>query len=270
MNVLSRRHPALVLGISLLTILTAGCDVSLGNGEFGLGASGRASDTWTRSYTVAPGGRVEIQNTNGIIEVEQSTEPTVEVRAERTARASTDEDAKALLAKVEIVEAVAADSVRLETKTPRSFGRGGVEVKYFVKVPAGLHIVPGTTNGRIRLTALSNDVDASTTNGGVHGERLSGSVTARSTNGGIDLAMTSLGKDGVRASTTNGGVAVEIPADAKADVSVHVTNGGIGIDNLRVETTGDQNRRHLEGRLNGGGPPIDLSTTNGGIRLTGK
>ena len=269
MNALPRRRPALVLALGLVTLLTAGCDVSLGNGEFSLSASGRATDTWTRSYTVAPGGRFAIQNTNGIIEIEQGTGPAVEVRAERTARASTDEDAKALLAKIEMVETVAPDSVRIETKTPRSYGRGGVEVKYYVKVPEGLHVAPHTTNGGIKLTGLTNDIDASTTNGGVHGEGLAGSVSAESTNGGIDLSIASLGKDGVRASTTNGGIGVDVPADIKADVSVRVTNGGIGVDNLQVETT-EQNRRHLEGRINGGGPRIELSTTNGGIHLTGK
>lgn len=270
MNALPSGRAALVVGVSLLATLAAGCDISLGNGEFSLGASGRASDTWTHSYTVADGGRVEIVNTNGAIVVEQGDGPAVDIRAERLARASTDEDAKTLLGKVQIVETVTPDSVRLETKAPRSFGRGGVEVKYFLKVPRSLHLLPSTTNGRITLTGLANDVQASTTNGGVQGDGLTGSIVATSTNGGIALTMKSLGSGGVRAETTNGGVSVELPADARANVTAHVTNGGIGVENLKIETVGDQNRRRLEGRLNGGGPPVELSTTNGGIRLSGK
>jgi Toastrack DUF4097 len=270
MNALPFRRLALAAGLALLALNAAACDISLGNGEFSLGASGRAADTWTHSYTVAEGGRVEVVNTNGTIEVEQSAGPTLEVTAERTAKAATDEDAKALLAKVRIDEAVTPESVRLETKAPKSYGRGGVEVKYFLKVPQGLRVAPHTSNGTITLTRLTNDIDASTTNGGIHGEELTGSVAASTTNGGIALTIKGLGKAGVRAETTNGGVAVELPADAGADVAVQVTNGGIGLDNLRLETTGDQSRRHVEGRLNGGGPRVELSTTNGGIRLTGK
>ena len=48
-----------------------------------------------------------------------------------------------------------------------------------------------------------------------------------------------------------------------------MTNGGLGVENLNIVST-DQNRRHLEGTLNGGGPSIELGTTNGGISLKGK
>ncbi len=45
------------------------------------------------------------------------------------------------------------------------------------------------------------------------------------------------------------------------------TNGGISVgsmDNLEVT---ENSRRHLEGKLNGGGTQVELSTTNGGVRL---
>jgi DUF4097 and DUF4098 domain-containing protein YvlB len=252
-------------------IVAGACDVNIGNGEFNVGmASGRASDSWTRSYTVSAGGTVEIQNGNGSVDVTQGSAATVEVHAERIAKASSDEAAKALLARIEIVETVKPDAVRLETRAPKSSGRGGTEVKYSMKIPPGLSVRVRNTNGAITLTGLSNQVDVSTTNGGVRGENLSGTVEASTTNGGVDLALSKLGAGGLRAESTNGGVSVEIPADSKADVSAHVMNGGIGLHNLKLETLGDQTRRRVEGRLNGGGPRVELSTTNGGIRLAGK
>jgi hypothetical protein len=84
------------------------------------------------------------------------------------------------------------------------------------------------------------------------------------TNGGVRLALRGVGKGGLRAETVNGGVNVELPKDAGANVSARVVNGGLGVDNLQIETIGEQNRRRLEGKLNGGGPPIELGTTNGG------
>ena len=36
------------------------------------------------------------------------------------------------------------------------------------------------------------------------------------------------------------------------------------------DSTGDNNRRRLEGRLNGGGPRIQIEGTNGGIRLSAR
>jgi hypothetical protein len=41
-------------------------------------------------------------------------------------------------------------------------------------------------------------------------------------------------------------------------------------DQLAVESTGEKNRRRLEGRLNGGGSRVELATTNGGIHITGR
>ena len=75
----------------------AGCDVRAGDGGFSIDlASGRASDEWKKTYTVAAGGRFEVKNTNGTVTIEQGTDDaTVEVRAERVAKASSDEAAQA-------------------------------------------------------------------------------------------------------------------------------------------------------------------------------
>ena len=45
------------------------------------------------------------------------------------------------------------------------------------------------------------------------------------------------------------------------------TNGGISVGSLDNFEVSEKSRRHLEGRLNGGGTEIELQTTNGGIRL---
>src|SRR5438067_1605076 len=70
----------------------------------------------------------------------------------------------------------------------------------------------------------------------------------------------------VRIGTTSGGVVLTVPESAKADVTATCTNGGIQISGAKLEIS-EQSRRRLEGRLNGGGTPIELHTTNGGVRL---
>jgi hypothetical protein len=266
------RHRVLpVVLVAALAFGTAACDVNIGGGDFNLGvASGRATDEWSRKYQVASGGRFEVVNVNGQVQVEQATGSDVEVRAERIAKASTDQAAKELLGKVEMAETKTADGVKLETKTPKNWGRGGVEVKYFIKVPAGVKVAAQTTNGGIRLVNISNQVVATTVNGGVNGDGLTGAVEATTTNGGIDLSLGAVAEGGVRAETVNGGVVVSVPRDAKADVRASVVNGGLSVGDLPVETIGAQSRRRLEGKLNGGGPQIVIGAVNGGVRLAGQ
>lgn len=270
MSRLYRSRLTAITGCLVLALSGIACDVSLGNGDFSLGlVSGQAVDTWTRSYPVSSGARFEIVNVNGLVQVEPGEGSTIEIRAERKAKASSDESAKELLGKVEMLEDAKPESVRVEAKPPKTF-RGGVEVQFYAKVPAGVRVIARTVNGGIKLMKAPNDIEASTTNGGVEADQVSGTLRVTTTNGGVRLALSGLGKGGLYAQTVNGGVNVELPKDASANLSARVVNGGLGVDNLQLETIGERTRRRLEGKLNGGGPPIDLATTNGGIHLTGK
>jgi len=67
-------------------------------------------------------------------------------------------------------------------------------------------------------------------------------------------------------STVNGAVMLAVPDTAKADLSATCVNGGIIVTGLNLETA-EQSRRRVTGKINGGGTPIELRTTNGGIRL---
>src|SRR5947209_2999000 len=84
----------LLLLLLPVVALLAGCDLHLGN------LSARATDEWTHTYPLKPGGEIEIDNTNGRIDVEGTDTPTVEVRAERVARGATQQAARELLPRI--------------------------------------------------------------------------------------------------------------------------------------------------------------------------
>ncbi len=210
--------------------------------------SGRASDEWTHSYPLAAGGEVEIINTNGAIAFEPVDGSTVEVRAERIAKAATDDGARELLPRITISENTNPKHVTIKTE-----GLGGlvigasVEVRYHVKAPRTAPIRARNTNGQVTITGMGGKIVAHTTNGAVV----------------MDLGAVA---DKIEASTTNGAVTLTLAPDAKADLSASVTNGGISVTGLKLETT-EQSRRKLEGKINGGGPSVELHTTNGGVRV---
>ena len=253
-----------------IALLAGGCDISVGEHGFSMDvASGKAQDEWTRSYTIASGGRLEVVNINGTINASPGEGQEVQLRAERIAKARTDEEAQELLKKIEIVETTSADKVRVETKVPKmSWRRSGHEVRYWVKVPKGVAVNFETVNGGVRLENLEGEIVASTTNGGVRGKGLRGAVKADTTNGGVEIEMAAVTGD-IEIETTNGGIQLRLPRDAKANLEARCTNGGIGVDEggwTALQET-EKSRRLFRGTLNGGGPRVALETTNGGVRI---
>lgn len=250
------------LALPVLLAGSTGCDIA--TAQF----RESATEQWQRNYDLQPGGRVEIRNVNGRIRVRSSEGNRVEVSAEKIAKGSSDSGAREALAQIELVETVAPDSVRIETRVPRLGGLFGssAEVRYEVRVPRHSVVHFTTVNGGIELDGIEGRIDADTTNGGITGRQLAGSISASTTNGGVDLEMTTLADGGATLKCVNGGLKLRLPADAKATISASITNGGIDTNGLPLETS-ESSRRRLEGRLNGGGAPVRLSGTNGGISV---
>jgi DUF4097 and DUF4098 domain-containing protein YvlB len=232
------------------------------------GLSGRASDEWTRSYPLSADGELRIVNTNGKIDIEGTSGTKVEVTAERIARGATDEAARELLPKIVIKEDATPGRVSLETEKMNGIMIGvSFEVRYHVKAPKGAAINVTNTNGQVVLTGLTGKVNARTTNGGVKGDGLGGGVEARSTNGQVAIDLASVGSARIALHTTNGGVVLTLPESAKADLSASVTNGGISVGEFQNLDVAEKTRRRFEAKLNGGGTPVELDTTNGGVRI---
>jgi hypothetical protein len=248
----------------LIAPFGAGCDLAM--------AREQATAEWTKSYPLTAGGRLEIDNVNGRIDVQGWDGATVDVRAERLGKGMSQSEAKRMLDRIEITEDISASRVRLQTKVPSMSGLrgGGTEVRYFVKVPAGAEVDVGTVNGGIEITGVRGRVIAETTNGGVTARRIGGSIDASTTNGGVDVDVEAVTEPGIDLECTNGGISLRLPRDAKATLAASITNGGIHADNLQIELDGQATRRRLQGRINGGGPRIALDGTNGGIRISAR
>lgn len=249
--------------LAAAVVAAGACEMSIGN------LSGRASDEWNRTYQLAPGGEIEVVNANGGIDFETADGSAVEVRAERIARAATDEGARELLPRIVIKDDAKPDHVRIETERMNGVMIGAsYEVRYHIRAPKSAAIRATETNGHVSIAGASGGVVARTTNGTVTAHGVSGAVEGTTTNGRINVEMAAV-SDRIKLSTTNGALSLTLPDDAKADLTATVTNGGISVTGVKLETT-QQSRRRVEGKINGGGQPVELHTTNGGIRVQGK
>lgn len=253
-----------VLAASLLVLSGCNVDISL---------KAEARDQWRRHYTLAPGGTLEIRNTNGLIEIEPAEGDAIDITADRVVQAATDQAAKEALAAFEIQETTGPDHVSIDS-TPRGGSNLMIKmnrrVEYHVRLPRATNLRLATTNGHIEVRGpLSGTFRAETTNGRIQAAGLENSAKASTTNGEISLQINQIGEDGVSCETTNGKIELLMPPNLNARLSARVTNGGIRAEGLALNVS-EKSRRRLEATIGSGGPSINLETTNGGIEVRGK
>jgi hypothetical protein len=228
--------------------------------------AGRATDEWTRSYPLSPDGELQIVGGNGSVDIQGETGTTVDVRAERVARASTDAAAREIVPRIEIREDVVPDKVVLQTQGLAGIVIGvDVAVNYHVSMPASARARVRTVNGDVTVADLDGHVVLSSTNGQVIGRNLRGGVDARAVNKGLTISLGAFGRDPVDLRATNGAVELAVPNDINASLEANYTNGSFAIKDLAFEPFGEATGRRTRGRLNAGGAPITITTTNGNI-----
>jgi DUF4097 and DUF4098 domain-containing protein YvlB len=127
-----------------------------------------------------------------------------------------------------------------------------------------------TSNGRIHADGVRGSLEATTSNGSINvhlTKTESGRpVKLESSNGGIELTLDEVNQNDVYASTSNSSITVRMPSTIKARLRAHASNNSISTD-FEVQMHGTLSKHHLEGTIGGGGPLLDLETSNGGIHL---
>ncbi|GAB3953756.1 hypothetical protein GCM10028805_38120 [Spirosoma harenae] len=135
-----------------------------------------------------------------------------------------------------------------------------------------------TSGGSIRLADLKGDVDAQTSGGSVHGEdiegdikagtsggsvrlaNVAGSIDASTSAGGVDVSISKL-TGPVRLSTSAGSIHVKMPLDKGISLNLSGNHIKVPLNNF----SGDTDKNHIKGSLNGGGIPVTLSASAGSV-----
>ena len=151
-------------------------------------------------------------------------------------------------------------------------------VDYTIDLPVGVDVRGSTSNGTIELTRV-NRVEISTNNGSVDLDQVSGTVDAETSNGRIEGR--GLAGAGVRASTSNG--AIELRLATPQDVEARTSNGSIDLvvplgddgaaEAIGYRVTTDTSNGSVDVDIDedsDGEFALDLATSNGAIRVTGR
>lgn len=283
-------HAKLLIPIlAAVSLGSSGCYV----GEFG--DSMRFHRDFHYSFPLAAGGRVSVESFNGSVEITGWDQNTVEIDGTKWGPTSGAADA------LRIDTDHTADSVSVRAVRPSEW-RQNLGARFELKVPRGAVIdrivtsngairteegigpsrlrtsngsvhVQGlrgrvdaqTSNGAIELVDVEGDATLHTSNGHIHADRLTGDADATTSNGGIDLTMA--GKlAGIHAHTSNGGITVRLPDPLNARIIAQTSNSSIHSD-FEVRMGGEFSKHRLEGTVGNGGPVVDLTTSNGSIRI---
>ena len=210
-------------------------------------------------------GHVELSNLNGNVRV--LTWDRDEVKIDAIKRAKKQED----LDEVKIEVDAKGDRIRIKTKLPEPTTKrnknNSTGVDYTLTVPQRAHLDRiSTVNGGVELENVSGNVEATSVNGNISATGLAGDVGLSSVNGSVKAAFARVTK-AVQLKSVNGGVAIALPPEANADVSAHTLNGGISSDFSIQAKKRFPVGQNLDSKFGQGGPPIKLSSVNGGIRI---
>jgi DUF4097 and DUF4098 domain-containing protein YvlB len=151
---------------------------------------------------------------------------------------------------------------KLEGKLNANTSNSGIEC-FGVEGDATLR----SSNGRILIQDGNGALEAETSNSSIQVDmfepKAGTPVRLTTSNGSIEAAFDKLEGD-VRASTSNSSISVKLPSNIKARIRANTSNGAAQTD---FDVDGSIGKHSIEGSVNGGGPLVHLTSSNGAVRV---
>ena len=254
--------------------------------------------------------RVEVRVRNGGVELSSAETPEaseVQISGQLQASGSSPSEAEANVEQLEVYagpHSEDATTLLVELRSPPTLQNRNVGASLVIHVPQACAARIRTSNGRIHVVRMRDDVDAKSSNGHVHVEDVQGQVHVDTSNGGLELRnitgdvsaetrnggiqaeritgncdlSTSNGRiecdvtpptDGhVDLHTSNGRIELTLPLDLAADLDASTSNGRVRFDlgDTPLKHV-DMDRNHAQATMNAGGCRVRARTSNGSITL---
>jgi len=143
------------------------------------------------------------------------------------------------------------------------------EIQYTVTAPRTARWKIRNHNAKADIRDVNAPLDLATHNGSVWVANLGGPLELSMHNGDAHIDFASFTQPS-RIATHNAAVEVALPASAKFDLRSRGHRMRVDSDFPAMVRSSDFGRHDVEGRVNGGGPELRLSSHNGGFRLRSK
>jgi len=237
----------------------------------GLLADGAVTETIEATHPVSAEASFSLDNINGSVSID--TWDRSEIRVIAVKKAKSQEDLDAIDVEIQATD----DHVGVKTKYNRKegsfFGKWTTsgDVTYTVTLPmdASLRHVK-TVNGSVKVAGVGGRVDVSTVNGSIDTTGLRSDAKIETVNGSVKARFTSVSADqSIHIGSVNGRTEIILPENASCGIKARTVNGGIRTDfALDVDKPKFGVGSRLNGQLGEGDASVDISTVNGGIRVS--
>lgn len=220
------------------------------------------SDRQTRTVKIGPDGELALNNIAGDIVVTRGSGNDATLEIVKTARARTAEEARAMLAAVEVTVVERDGRAEVKAVYPRREGRGdwrggawgdwgrrmSASVAYTVAAPARTRLTVGTVSGNVRVTDLRGDVSVSAVSGGVRIANAGRMAGAKSVSGNVEILESQLDGD-LEAQSVSGNVTIRKVAARRIEVGS--VSGGVALQDVQCDRVEGHS---ISGAIEYGGP----------------
>jgi DUF4097 and DUF4098 domain-containing protein YvlB len=225
----------------------------------------RATHCEVREDTIGGANPLDIDaGRNGGIRIHGWDRGDVVVRSRIQASASSDADARRLVAGVRIDTA----GGNIRPQGPDTSDREeSWNVSLDISVPRNAMLTLNTNNGGISIDDFRGSAKFRAKNGGITLTNVGGDLHGETTNGGVnvDVGGDHWDGSGLDVETHNGAIRLNLPKGFSAELEAGTTHGSVNID-FPVTLQG-RIGRHLETTLGSGGPKLRAITTNGAVTI---
>jgi hypothetical protein len=240
------------------------------------------ADEWNKTFQVGNNPSLHVDTNDASIEITRGVSNTINAHivAEGVSIGNTG---------VRVTERQDADKVDLQVHVPNEWGfhlnmHRGVRVEIQVPPQSTLdlhsgdgHIAVTGVAGQARLDTGDGHIDVKDFNGGLRAHTGDGHMTIdgvfsdldlRTGDGHVDLTVRPGSKltNGWLIHTSDGRVEAKFPQDLAAEIYAHTGDGHIQLD-LPVTVNGSIENSRIRGKLNGGGPLLEVTTGDGSIHI---
>jgi hypothetical protein len=253
--------------------------------------SAKITRTVEKTFTVQPGGNFKAATQGGDITIRTADVTEVRIVAKQVMKASSEEEADEILAKLTLTLEQTGNDVLAEAKYEKRtsgswFGNWPpVNVSFEVTVPRNFNLNLNTSGGDIAAASIQGNVRARTSGGDLKFDRVDGEIDAHTSGGDIVLregtARAKLGTSGGDVEVDRAGGPTEVSTSG-GDITINsvtqllsaTTSGGnvhatltepLKQDTVLSTSGGDVRVRVVKGA----GFELDASTSGGDVRAEG-